>query len=396
MNVSTTIRTATTTARAALSGLGVTTIADVLNGVDSDLSFEEAKNLADGSLNISPVTLSSDWSRVVRLLMLASLAVVGSVGNVFMISAVMVEDHLKKRGNAFLVNVALADLLISGMVIPASAILILAGHEESPRGICSFEWTLEALCFLVTVLTLAAIAVENYMRLCWPIESRYGILTTSRVTGAILSVWLIASTAVGLQTSLELGPNLCNINWRKPFTMTTNTTGIMSASIIVGAPMFFTILVYVRLIIRVRGSMRGSYKPSVAFNWDYELTKANMYSFFFFGVFWMPLGVAFCISVVRPVSPKIVVYLAWFALSKSCFNNLLYCVADRHFRSAYVKLFHYCCCKTTVSFSRRTRGDGGRSSGDVRLRVHIIHSYASPASGRPAVARPNGRDVYEL
>lgn len=99
---------------------------------------------------------------------------------------------------------------------------------------------------------------------------------------------------------------------------------------------------------------------------------------------------------VRPVSPKVIVYLAWFALSKSCFNNLLYCVADRHFRTAYVKLFHYCCCKTTVSFSRRTRGDGGRSSGDVRLRVHIIHSYASPASCRPAVARPNGRDVYEL
>jgi hypothetical protein len=73
-------------------------------------------------------------------------------------------------GNAFLVNVALADLLISGMVIPASAILILAGNEESPHGICRFEWTLEALCFLVTVLTLAAIAVENYVRLCWPVE----------------------------------------------------------------------------------------------------------------------------------------------------------------------------------------------------------------------------------
>ncbi|XP_011495290.1 PREDICTED: adenosine receptor A3-like [Ceratosolen solmsi marchali] len=233
------------------------------------------------------------------------------------------------------------------------------------------------------------------MRLCWPVE-RYRVLTTRRVTGTVLVVWLVASTAVGLQSSLELGPNLCNINWKKPFTMTTNTSGIVSASIIVGAPMIFTVLVYARIVLRVRSAMRGSYKPPVAFNWDYELTKANMYSFFLFGIFWLPLGVAFCISVVKPVSPKIVVYLAWFALSKSCFNNLLYCVADRHFRSAYVKLFHYCCCKTTVSFSRRQRGDGGRSSGDVRLRVHIIHSYASPASCRPAVTRPNGRDIYEL
>lgn len=51
--------------------------------------------------SVSPVTLSSDWSRVARLLLLASLAVIGSVGNVFMISAVMIEDHLKKRGELF-------------------------------------------------------------------------------------------------------------------------------------------------------------------------------------------------------------------------------------------------------------------------------------------------------
>lgn len=48
--------------------------------------------------DISPVTLSSDWSRVARLLLVASLAVIGSLGNVYMISAVMIEDHLKKRG----------------------------------------------------------------------------------------------------------------------------------------------------------------------------------------------------------------------------------------------------------------------------------------------------------
>lgn len=70
-------------------------------------------------------------------------------------------------GNAFLVNVALADLLVTGLVIPVSVIVILAGHTES-LNTCRFEWTLEALCFLVTVLTLATIAAENYARLCLP------------------------------------------------------------------------------------------------------------------------------------------------------------------------------------------------------------------------------------
>lgn len=48
--------------------------------------------------SVSPVTLSADWSRVARLLLLASLSTVGSVGNVFMISAVMIDDYLRKRG----------------------------------------------------------------------------------------------------------------------------------------------------------------------------------------------------------------------------------------------------------------------------------------------------------
>lgn len=48
--------------------------------------------------SVSPVTLSADWSRVARLLLLASLAAIGSIGNVFMISAVMIEDYLRKRG----------------------------------------------------------------------------------------------------------------------------------------------------------------------------------------------------------------------------------------------------------------------------------------------------------
>lgn len=72
-------------------------------------------------------------------------------------------------GNAFLVNVALADLLVTGLVIPVSVIVILAGHEES-LSTCRFECTLEALCFLVTVLTLTTIAAENYTRLCLPHE----------------------------------------------------------------------------------------------------------------------------------------------------------------------------------------------------------------------------------
>jgi hypothetical protein len=48
--------------------------------------------------SFSPVTLSTEWSRLTRLIFLTILSVLGSIGNIFMISSVMIEDHLKKAG----------------------------------------------------------------------------------------------------------------------------------------------------------------------------------------------------------------------------------------------------------------------------------------------------------
>lgn len=49
--------------------------------------------------DVSPVTLSSEWNKMGRLLLLSILSVIGTVGNIFLISSVMIEDHLKKTGD---------------------------------------------------------------------------------------------------------------------------------------------------------------------------------------------------------------------------------------------------------------------------------------------------------
>lgn len=54
--------------------------------------------------NVSPVTISPEWSRVGRLLMMSGLSLLGGIGNVYMISAVIVEEHLSRRGNFLLIT----------------------------------------------------------------------------------------------------------------------------------------------------------------------------------------------------------------------------------------------------------------------------------------------------
>lgn len=61
------------------------------------------RSQGSGSLQkaeFSPVTLSPEWSRMSRLLLLSALCILGSVGNIFMISSVVIEDYLKRPGNS--------------------------------------------------------------------------------------------------------------------------------------------------------------------------------------------------------------------------------------------------------------------------------------------------------
>lgn len=351
----------------------------------------------EGDEYVSPVTLSADWSRLARLLILVCLASIGSVGNVFMISAVVIDDYLRKKGNTFLVNVALADFLVSGLVVPASAVVILAGLQDNLT-VCRFQWFLAALCFLVSVMSSAAIAAENYFRLGVPVKLNEN-LTTGKITTILVIFWSMSSIVSGLQFQV---PNL-SFDY-----CTRKTPGLIPYQITIGVvfvflPLSLSLIWFVRSCFKFRKSRRrGSYKTPVNFKWDYSLMLTNFYSFIFFVVFWMPFGVVLAVGTWNSIPNRLFYNFAWLGISKSCFNSLIYCISNRYFRGAYINLFRYCCCKTTVSFSRRQRPEGLRPSGDVR--VHIIpgyNIYCSPQRGREAqskrcMGRPNGRDIYEL
>ncbi|XP_054273777.1 histamine H2 receptor-like isoform X2 [Macrosteles quadrilineatus] len=297
--------------------------------------------------------------------------------------------------------------MVVGVVMPASAIVILAGIKDSPlETVCSIQWLLSIVCWLVTILSLLATAAENYARLCLSPHC-YSLLTNEFITLIMFGIWVVSSVLVALQFYYDLLPDYCS-------TMTSKILPYqaLTAVMCVILPGLITLALYFRIIMQVRlARSNPNFKPPMAFNWDYSLMKTNMYSFFCFFAFWLPFGIILCLASTRKISALLFYNLAWLALSKSCVNNILYAACNRHFRNAYINLFHYCCCKTTVTFSRRSRPEAVRPTGDVR--VHIIpgynmYSYTSPqranrdtakSPGKRGAAtrtRPNGRDVYEL
>ncbi|XP_031617955.1 melatonin receptor type 1B-A-like isoform X2 [Contarinia nasturtii] len=348
--------------------------------------------------DFSPVTLSTEWSRMARLLILACLSVIGSIGNVFMISSVMIEDHLKKAGNAFIVSVALADLLVSSILIPTSVIVLLAGFDETSKEICRVQWLFAAIAFLVTILSLALTAFENYLRLCTPQDSP-SWFNRSNTTIILLSVWLVAGLASGVQYITNVGFDFCSREW---IGLVSYQKTIVALLIIV--PVVITFYTHMRIILDVKRFMNTpNFKPSLNYTWDLALARTNFCSFIIFVMFWLPFGIVLSYNTIAGtragVSKRLFYTTAWFCFVKSCFHNVIYCITNRHFRNAYVNLFHYCCCKTTVSVSRRQRIETCRPPSDVR--VHIIpgynmYSYTSPQRSGNCHNYWSKRDVHEL
>lgn len=266
-----------------------------------------------------------------------------------------------------------------------SAVVLLAGFEDCPP-VCNVQWFLGLLCGLVTIFSMTAMALENYTRLCLPPEY-YAKISTTFITSSVFIIWGISTMLVSLHFILRLGPDYC----KKKFNHYTPWQLVVPALIFL-TPLLITAYLYTKTILRIRAARANpSFKPSLIFNWDYSLMLTNLYSFIMFVLFWMP----FVLFLITPSLVKLGIkpfyWSIWFALSKSCFNNLLYCFSNRHFCDAYVKLFHYCFCKTTVTFSRRPRTDGARPSGDVRVHIipgYNVYPYTSPQRSSTTIGEP--------
>uniref|UniRef100_T1IYG9 G-protein coupled receptors family 1 profile domain-containing protein n=1 Tax=Strigamia maritima TaxID=126957 RepID=T1IYG9_STRMM len=362
------------------------------------------KGMTNGSHELADYGESLQWNKVAKLLLLSTLSAVGTIGNIFAISAVMLENQLKKRGkdkglnstvcyfvkgNVFIVNLAIADFVVSAFAIPASSINILAGNRNNMT-ICPFQWLAAFLCCHVSVLSLAFIACENYCRVCRPVIHKR-LFTKNVIVALVAFTWIVSTVCISLQFALDLGPDYCRMKFRGNVPYHA-TVGIL----LFAFPALVAFICYIKAIVEARdeSKLERNGAPSspqqqdmiksatnlINFEKDYALLKTNLLVFTIFLLFWLPLGVAIALGAGGRVITRLLYdNLSWLALTNSCVNSIIYGLSNKPFRSAYNNLFHYCCCKTSVSFnSRRPRADPSlRPHSDVR--VHVFSGYGNMA-----------------
>ncbi|KAM9769405.1 alpha-1A adrenergic receptor [Menidia menidia] len=127
------------------------------------------------------------------------------VGNILVILSVVCNKHLQTVTNFFIVNLAMADLLLAIIVLPFSASLEVLGCWVFGRVFCNIWAAVDVLCCTASILSLCIISIDRYIGVKYCLKYPT-IMTEGKAVAILLLVW-VSSTVI------SVGPLL---GWKEP------------------------------------------------------------------------------------------------------------------------------------------------------------------------------------
>ncbi|XP_054252603.1 alpha-1A adrenergic receptor [Indicator indicator] len=152
--------------------------------------------------SVGPVNISKAISLG---LILGGLIVFGVLGNILVILSVACHRHLQSVTHYYIINLAVADLLLTSTVLPFSATMEILGYWAFGRIFCNIWAAVDVLCCTASIMSLCIISIDRYIGVSYPL--RYpSIVTEKRGLLALLCVW-------ALSLVISVGPLF---GWKEP------------------------------------------------------------------------------------------------------------------------------------------------------------------------------------
>ncbi|XP_004687067.1 PREDICTED: alpha-1D adrenergic receptor, partial [Condylura cristata] len=185
---------------------------------------------------------------------LAAFILLAVAGNLLVILSVACNRHLQTVTNYFIVNLAVADLLLSATVLPFSATMEVLGFWAFGRAFCDVWAAVDVLCCTASILSLCTISVDRYVGVRHSLK--YPAIMTERKAAAILALlWVVALV-------VSVGPLL---GWKEPVPLDERFCGIteeagyavFSSVCSFYLPMAIILVMYCRVYVVARSTTRS-------------------------------------------------------------------------------------------------------------------------------------------
>ncbi|CAF1462194.1 unnamed protein product [Rotaria magnacalcarata] len=161
--------------------------------MNANVSFDE--NIDDSGLIISVTQRNSSQVLVVSYnwpaLFLVFFSIFGIVGNLLVCLAIGTERRLHNRTNWFLFSLSVADMIVSGVVIPLAIVKEFTGFWMLGPVLCDFWIFLDVCSCTSSIMHIVVISIDRYFAIKDPLNVR-SRQEKRQICLLIILIWLIA------------------------------------------------------------------------------------------------------------------------------------------------------------------------------------------------------------
>lgn len=280
-------------------------------------------------------------------------------GNVLVCVAVFKDRRLRHRTYAFIVSLAIADLLVALLVMTFAVVNDILNKWLFGPVFCNIWISSDINCSTASILNLCAISLDRYIHIKDPYKYKT-FMTKKMMVIMISTVWILSLTLSFLPIHLQwhrnaedrykpLPENLCVMDLNPVYSVVSSTISFY-------LPCIIMIIIYVKLYCAARSHVKEIRKTSFHMpnggkggGSGSKDHKAAVTLGIIMGVFllcWMPFFVVNLVEAFCKCVPILMFkILTWLGYVNSCLNPIIYSIFNKEFRNAFRKILFPDSCK---------------------------------------------------
>ncbi|XP_039750556.1 tachykinin-like peptides receptor 86C [Pararge aegeria] len=302
------------------------------------------------------------WGQLAWFVVFAVMLLLAVLGNTLVIWIVLAHRRMRTVTNCFLVNLAVADLLMATLNGAPNFVFLVTAHWPFGSVTCTASNFTANLTVSAGVFTLVAITVDRYVAIVKPLQHR---LSRRVARAALFTVWF-ASVLLALPSLLYSDTytkkyingerEICFIKWPDgsyPTSRTDYCYNLVFLSVTYAAPMVVMVWAYARMSAALRGRTIGecTHHQMQVVRAKRKVVRMFVLVVVVFALCWLPYHAYFVLVyhhqslASSPIAQHVYLGFYWLAMANSMFNPLIYYWMSNKFR-IYFKLV-LCWCQAS-------------------------------------------------
>lgn len=340
----------------------------------------------DSNSNTSRGPLLPEESLTGLMILYTLTTLLSITGNIFVVLVFTKGRHSRTDLRPFLINLAVADLVMAFFCMPFTFADTILGHWVFYKPLCTLVLFVQLFAVAASVMTNMAIGIDRFLVVLFPLRSRVTYSRSKYVIGVIwFSAFSLASVQFFVGRAQKSGDIYkCIEVWPTPESRKIYTVCLFLCTYII--PLFILSITYsivgILLWKRTAPGNKDQTRDLHRLRSKIKIVKMLVIVVAVFGVCWLPLHVFamlvdFYDGFLQFESDQehrmvLIMFLCvhWLAMSNSFANPIIYGFTNENFRKDLAVLFYmwFPCCGCLVKMLPRTTSSQSRTKDSFIMR----------------------------